>query len=81
MKFQFLQLFFELCLRLSHRWQPDEGHQNNHFEPILNPMGIFSNDDDDGNENIKKAIGLTTKITHSTRAIHSGTSFLPLLHD
>ena len=44
-------------------------------------LGSFSNDDDDGNENFKKAIGLRTK----TRALYVPHTFwyisLPSLHD
>ena len=44
-------------------------------------IGIFSNDDGDGNENVKKAIGLLSKTT----SLHVHHAFLyislPLLHD
>ena len=45
------------------------------------PVGSFSNDDGDGNENVKKAIGLLSKTT----SLHVHHAFLyiclPLLHD
>ena len=44
-------------------------------------VGSFSNDDGDGNENVKKAIGLWSKTT----SLHAHHTFLyisvPLLHD
>ena len=44
-------------------------------------VGSFSNDDGDGNENVKKAIGLLSKTT----SLHVHHAFLyislPLLHD
>ena len=44
-------------------------------------VGSFSNDDGDGNENVKKAIGLLTKTT----SLHADHAFLyislPSLHD
>ena len=44
-------------------------------------VGSFSNDDGDGNENVKKAIGLLSKTTR----LHAHHAFLyislPLLHD
>ena len=47
----------------------------------MSSIGSFSNDDDDGNENIKKATGLITK----TSTLHVHYTFwyisLPSLHD
>ena len=44
-------------------------------------VGSFSNDDGDGNENVKKAIGLLSKTT-SLHVHHAFLYiFLPLLHD
>ena len=44
-------------------------------------VGTFSNDDGDGNENVKKAIGLLSKTT-SLYVHHSFLNIsLPLLHD
>ena len=51
-------------------WQSDEGHQNYHFEPILNPMGIFCNDEGDGNKNIKNSNGFNNQNNNSACAIH-----------
>ena len=44
-------------------------------------VGSFSNDDGDGNENVKKAIGLLSKTT--TLHVHHAFLYisLPLLHD
>ena len=44
-------------------------------------VGSFSNDDGDGNENVKKAIGLLSKTTSSH--VHHAFLYisLPLLHD
>ena len=46
-----------------------------------NPVGSFSNDDSDGNQNIKKAIGLLCKTT--TLHVHHAFLYisLPSLHD
>ena len=44
-------------------------------------VGSFSNDDGDGNENVKKAIGLWSKTT--SEHVHHAFLYisLPLLHD
>ena len=44
-------------------------------------VGSFSNDDGDGNENVKKAIGLLSKTT--SEHVHHDFLYisLPLLHD
>ena len=45
------------------------------------PLGSFSNDDDDGKENVKTAIGLISKTT-SLHVYHAFLCIsLPLLHD
>ena len=41
-------------------------------------VGSFTNDDGDGNENVKKAIGLLSKTTSLHAFLYI---FLPLLHD
>ena len=45
----------------------------------MQSLGNFSNDDGDGNENVKKAIGLLSKTTN----LHHAFLYisLPLLHD
>ena len=54
--------------------------ENSPFAKLMS-VGSFSNDDGDGNENVKKAIGLLSKTT----SLHVHHAFLyislPLLHD
>ena len=48
---------------------------------LTSPLGSFSNDDGDGNESVKKAIGLLSKTT--TLHVHHAFLYisLPSLHD
>ena len=71
---KFRKKTFDLDLVLVHT------RENSPFAKLM-PVGSFSNDDGDGNENVKKAIGLLSKTT-SLHVHHAFLHiFLLLPHD